>query len=77
MVKRCVAAGCSNTYKDGDSLFQFPHDEVLRKQWTKEVQKTRAKWQGPTNNSLLCSEHSAIDCFEVDTAIAARFRIKK
>ena len=74
MVKRCGTVGCSNMYKDGVSLFQAPHDEVLHKQWTKEVQKTRAKWQG---SSLLCSEHFAIDCFKVDTATAARFGIEK
>ena len=77
MIKCCVAAGCSNTYKDGVSLFQFPHDAVLQKQWTKEVQKTRAKWQGPSDSSVLCSEHFTSDCFEEDTAIAARFGIKK
>ena len=35
MVKRCVATDCSNMYKDGVSLFQFPRDLALRKQWTK------------------------------------------
>ena len=29
MVKRCVAADCSNTYKDGVSLFLFPKSESL------------------------------------------------
>ena len=29
MVKRCVTAGCSNTYKDGVSLFLFPKSESL------------------------------------------------
>ena len=77
MVKRCVATGCSNTYKDGVSLFQFPRDPALRKQWTMEVQRTRANWQGPSDNSVLCSEHFTNDCFEEDTAIAARFGIEK
>ena len=77
MIKRCVATGCSNTYKDGVSLFQFPRDPALRKQWTKEVQRTRANWQGPSDNSILCSKHFTNDCFEEDTAIAARFGIEK
>ena len=72
MVKRCVAAGCSNTYKDGVSLFQFPRDAVLEKQWTKEVQKTRAKWQGPSDSSVLCSEHFTNDCFEEDTDLGSK-----
>ena len=77
MVKRCVATGCSNTYKDGISLYTFPRDPALRKQWTKGVQRTCANWQGPSNNSVLCSEHFTSDCFEVDTAIAASFGIEK
>ena len=76
MVKHCVATGCSN--KDGVSLYTFPRDPPLRKQWTKGgVQRTRANWQGPSNNSVLCSEHFTSDCFEVDTAIAASFGIEK
>ena len=77
MVKRCVAAGCSNTYSDGVSLFQFPRDPALRAQWTKEVQRTRADWQGPSDYSVLCSNHFTNDCFEEDTIIAARFGIEK
>ena len=38
MVKRCVAAGCSNTHSDGVSLFHFPRDPSLRLQWTRQVQ---------------------------------------
>ena len=41
------------------------------------MQRTRANWQGPSNNSVLCSEHFTNDCFEEDTAIAARFGIEK
>ena len=76
MVKRCIAAGCSKMYKNGVSLFQFSRNKVLHKQWTKEIQKTRTKWQGPTNNSILCSEHFTTDCFEDNTAIAPTFGIK-
>ena len=77
MVKRCVAAGCSNTNSDGVSLFQFPRDPALRTQWTKEVQRTRAGWQGPSDYSVLCSNHFTNDCFEEETIIAARFGIEK
>ena len=48
MVKRCVAATCSKTYADNVSLFQFPRDLALKRQWTKQVQRTRAKWSGPS-----------------------------
>ena len=37
MPKRCVAFGCSNTNKDGVSLFSFPKDPVLSKKCTEQV----------------------------------------
>ena len=39
MVNRCVTAGCSNTHRDGVSLFKFPSDPKLREKWTKQVKK--------------------------------------
>ena len=56
MVKRCAATGCSNTNSNGISLFQFPRDSALRTQWTKEVQRTRADWQGPCNYSVFVQQ---------------------
>ena len=41
--KWCVAGGCSNTPSPGVSLYKFPKDPALRKQWEKQVQRTRAK----------------------------------
>ena len=69
MVKRCVAAGCSNTHSQNVSLFQFPRDPVLRRQWVKQVQRTRAKWSA-SDHSVLCSEHFASDSFEPDFGLA-------
>ena len=69
MVKRCVAAGCSNTYSDGVSLFAFPRDPSLRQEWLKQVQKTRARWSGPSKHSVLCSCRFTEDCFEPDTLL--------
>ena len=77
MVKRCVAAGCSNTHSDGVSLFHFPRDPLLRLQWTRQVQRTRDGWKGPSDYSVVCSEHFTSDCFEEDSAIAAKFGIEK
>ena len=76
MVNRCVAVGCSNTPSDRVSLFKFPRDPAVRKQWEKQVQRTRAQWKA-TEHSCLCSEHFAAEDFERDTAIAATFGIKK
>ena len=76
MVNRCVAAGCSNTPSDRVSLFKFPSDGVLRRKWEKQVQQTRAQWKA-TEHSFLCSDHFTEDCFEVDSALASQFEMKK
>ena len=63
MPERCVAGFCSNTRKDGFSLFKFPNDEELRKVWTKQVQRTRVMWQ-PSASSVLCNAHFEDSCFD-------------
>ena len=77
MVKRCVAAGCSNTYAQNVSLFCFPRDPALRKRWTRELQRTRDQWSGPTEHSVLCSDHFKEDCFETETLLAPKFGISR
>ena len=77
MVKRCVAAGCSNTYSNGVSLFHFPKDHARRQQWIKQAQRTRSQWKGPREHSVLCSDHFNEDCFEPDTAIASNLGLDK
>ena len=75
MVRRCVAAGCSNTHSDNTSLHKFPRDPELRLKWEKQVQRTRDKWKA-TENSFLCSDHFEQDCFEVDSFIAEQLGIQ-
>ena len=77
MVKRCVAANCSKTHQDGVSLHVFPPDPSLQLEWTRQVQRTRSDFNGPSKHSVVCSDHFMSDCFEEDTAIAARFNIEK
>ena len=77
MVKRCVAAACSKTYADNVSLFKFPRDHVLKRQWTKPVQRTRAKWSGPSGHSVLCSHHFTPECFEIDSVLAPSMGLEK
>uniref|UniRef100_A0A3P9H3G2 THAP-type domain-containing protein n=1 Tax=Oryzias latipes TaxID=8090 RepID=A0A3P9H3G2_ORYLA len=60
MPSRCVAAGCSNISSESVSVYKFPKQETLLKQWTKQVQRTRANWV-PTASSTLCSEHFEAD----------------
>ena len=64
MVKRCIVANCSNTNKDGVSLHFFPKDLHVRKQWTQQVQRTRADFKEPSKHSVVCSSHFTADCFE-------------
>ena len=77
MVKRCVAAGCSNTYSENVSLFKFPKDPVLQRKWVKQVQRTRAQWSGPSEHSVLCSDHFDVSCFEPDSGLASQMGIQK
>ena len=77
MVKRCVAAGCTNTNSQGVGLFIFPKEAKLRSQWTKEVKKTRDKWQGPSDSSVLCGDHFTEDSFEPATHLKAQFGLLK
>jgi len=72
---RCVAAGCSQYPSDTVSLQIFPKDEKLRKQWTKQVQRTRDKWS-PTPSSHLCSDHFTEDCFEARPLLKESFGFK-
>ena len=53
MPSRCVAAGCSNTTKDGVSLHRFLSDPKYTRIWTTKVKLTRAKWSGPTETLIL------------------------
>ena len=77
MVKSCVAAGCAKTSNDGISFFTFPSDPVMRQRWTREVQRTRDQWNGPSKHSVLCANHFTKDCFEPDSAIAATMGLTK
>ncbi|KAM9307436.1 uncharacterized protein KZ484_000758 isoform 2-T2 [Pholidichthys leucotaenia] len=62
--KRCIAGYCSNTNKDGVSLFTFPKDHQVAAQWTRKVQTTRADFKRPSKHSALCSRHFDDSCFE-------------
>ena len=77
----CVAAGCSNTSKqEGISLFHFPKNELLKKEWAKQIQRTRDSWKGPTKYSVVCSEHFSDDCFMEDYKLHHSFgmdRVRK
>ena len=74
MGKHC---GCSNTHHDSVSLFHFPWDPLLQLQWTRQIQWTRDGCKGPSDYSVVFSEHFTSDCFEKDSAMAAKFGVEK
>ena len=76
MPNRRIATGCSNTASTEVSLFKFPSDSSLRKQWEKRVQQTRVKWKA-TDHWFLCSVHFTADCFEAEVSLASQFGITK
>ena len=76
MGKRCVAAGCSSTCKDGLHLYGFPKDSELRKKWADQVKRTRDKWE-PTDHSYQCSKHFEDDCFQPYSKLAESLGVGK
>ena len=65
-----MAAGCSKTHSDGVSLFKFPREEARRQEWVRQVKRTRDKWNGPSDSSVLCSNHFEEACFEPASFLA-------
>ena len=53
MAKRCVAAGCSSTCKDGLHLYCFPKDQELRNEWADQIKQTRDQWKPDTIIQLI------------------------
>ena len=85
MVKRCIAAVCSNIARENVSLwlparpcFKRSLDHVfIIYGWTKQVRRTRDGWSGPTPYVFVCSDHFTEDCFETYTFMAQKLGIKK
>ena len=45
-------------------MHTWPVDPAISSQWTKFVQKKRANFTGPTEHSVLCSQHFENQCFD-------------
>uniref|UniRef100_A0A8C4Q4A3 THAP domain-containing protein 1 n=1 Tax=Eptatretus burgeri TaxID=7764 RepID=A0A8C4Q4A3_EPTBU len=75
MPSRCIIFGCSNMTKDGVSLHTFPKNPAFRCKWTAKVKLTRARWQGPSETSVICSAHFEEDNFE--SGLHSLFGIKR
>ena len=74
MGKTCAAVNCTNRSEKsrGVSFHAFPNkvkDEAELKRynaWVKQVQRTRAEWNGPTSSyTYVCSDHFTPDCYEL------------
>ena len=63
MGKTCAAANCTNRSDttENTSFHSFPNkekDESRYKEWVRQVQTTRANWQGPSSqHTFVCSDH--------------------
>ena len=57
MPSQCVAAGCNNSSSLEATMYRFPTDPLLKKEWIAQVQRTRAQWKGLQPTSVL---HSAV-----------------
>ena len=73
----CIVYDCSISQKKGSTLFGFPKDPKLRREWTLQVKRTRDKWRGPSDYSAVCSEHFIQECFQVSASTAIKLRLKR
>ena len=48
MPDRYVSVGGDSTRRDGVSLYKFPSNDKIRRQWIKQVQTYRANWEPST-----------------------------
>ena len=76
MGRNCIVYGCSNSQKKGYSLFGFPKDPKLRREWTLQVKRTRDCWRGPSEHSAVCSAHFSEDCFEEASLASKKLGLK-
>ena len=45
-------------------MHKFPKDANLKRQWVKFVQVKRADFLEPSEDSVACSSHFSLDCYE-------------
>uniref|UniRef100_F7BH60 THAP-type domain-containing protein n=2 Tax=Ciona intestinalis TaxID=7719 RepID=F7BH60_CIOIN len=63
MPNRCVVGGCLNTYQNKVKIHKFPKSPILKQCWVKFVQCTRADFEQPSKNSVICGKHFKPDCY--------------
>ena len=71
----CVVAGCSKRQSDGVSVHMFPKDERQRAAWIGFVKLTRADWTGPSQYTVICSNHFNPECYEKQCTLMVEFGI--
>ena len=63
----CCVANCIGVHSDGLSLYSFPKESNIRRQWIKFVQVCRADvgpaFYTPNVNSKICERHFVEDCY--------------
>ena len=67
--KCCVAAGCDGGSEEGLSLQKFFKNPEAKSRWSREVAKRQSDWTGPSNHSVLCSQHFTQDNYEASVVL--------
>ena len=75
--RMCVVAGCNNRPSDTVSVHVFLKDERQRAAWTRFVKLTRAEWKGPSDYTVVCSEHFTDERFETQFSLMREFGIPR
>ena len=57
----CAAINCSNNSKSSISMFKFPKEQKLRREW---LTKMKRKSFQVTKHSRVCADHFTKDCFK-------------
>ena len=73
--RMCVVAGCSKRQSDGVSVHMFPKDDRQRAAWIRFVKLTRADWTGPSQYTVICSNHFNPECYEKQCTLMVEFGI--
>ncbi|PIK60738.1 THAP domain-containing protein 10 [Apostichopus japonicus] len=73
MPRRCVVGGCNNVSGKGISTHKFPTDEKTKKLWVSFVNNTRSNFNGPTEHTVICSDHFDEDCFSISANLRQQF----
>ena len=71
--RMCFVAGCSKRRSDSISVHMFQKDDRQRSAWIRFVKLTRADWTGPSQYTVICSNHFNPECYEKQCTLMVEF----